>query len=343
MTEEENEKEVIDAPKEIDYDDSDVSEQSEEREPPVISADEGMAQAANAKATEKKGDETTVPPTQEKILERLDFLKNKLQPAGQQGNTPTPVDPLSEFAVVELKMAGTTKSARKINDRVVHTVMLLSKDQRSQFGKLKVEFYRYLTQISSFRLERKYVVPIRLMSSVEKVYQDLHAEFLNARKDTFDYLENNWDQIADDINKQYPDLLISKAELEDLKPEDIGFVEMDYSVRTLTQMIEEMKELRDLFMKSGINNQYIADRIERQRRVLVEEIRAQYEDKIHRLSEGLEKLTKLKPTTRSYEKTAQRTETLMETVNDMAHVIGEEGNLASRLEEMKQKLAQTGK
>ena len=335
MVEQEDENVVIDAPKDAE---EAPSEQDEMEETTVITADEGMAKTSTK---EEQGAETNgqTPASPQKLLEKLDTLKNKLQPQGQQGASTAPADPLSEFAVVELKMTGTSKAAKKIDDRVAHTVMLLSKDQRSEFGKLKVEFYRYLGQVSSFRLDKKYVVPIRLLDSVEKVYRDLEAEFLNARKDTFNYLSNNWDHITKEIKKRFPDLLIPEPELANLKPEDLGFIEMDYSIRTLTKMIEEMKELKELFLKGGLNNKYIAERIDRQKKILIEEIRAQYDEKMQRLTDSLEKLSKLKPNAKSYEKTAMKTETLMETVNEIAHVIGEETSLASKLEEMKLKLA----
>ena len=76
----------------------------------------------------------------------IDEVKTQLEQMQQKlgsGTAPRKSsDPLKEFYIVELTMKGSQKAVRNIDDRVMQAVSMLDREQRSRFGKMKVQFYR---------------------------------------------------------------------------------------------------------------------------------------------------------------------------------------------------------
>ena len=285
---------------------------------------------------------TTVTITQNKksiddVRKRLDEMQRKL---GGSSKTPTPKssDPLKDFFVVELTLKGAQKAVRKVDDRVMQAVSMLDRDQRSRFGKLKVQFYRELQVLSSFRVQDKYVIPQRNMSSLDSYFRSLEKEFEMARKETFDYLKANWASIVNDIKAKYPSLDIDDATLATLEPEDLKFLEMDYSTRTLSKMLSEMGDLKELFSQGAASNPDIARRIESQKDVLMGQLKSEYEGKLEKLEETIKKLTTVGKGKR-YEKAVDQAGRFLEDVDDMQAIVGEDEGLADRLESMKLRLS----
>ena len=271
----------------------------------------------------------------EDVKKRLEEMQRKL---GGSVKAPKSADPLKDFFVVELTLKGAQKAVRKVDDRVVQAVSMLDKDQRSRFGKMKVQFYRELQTLSSFRVQDKYVIPQRNMAVLDSFFRSLEGEFEVARKETFDHLRANWATIMKGIRAKYPSLDIDDATLASLEPEDLEFLEMDYSTRTLNKMLSEMGELRELFSQGAASNPDIARRIEGQKDALMGQLKSEYEGKLSKLEETIKKLTTVGKGKR-YEKAVDQAGRFLEDVDDMQAIVGEDQGLADRLEEMKLKLS----
>ena len=272
------------------------------------------------------------------VKKRIEEMQKKL--GGPMKSAPKSSDPLKDFFVVELTLKGAQKAVRKVDDRVMQAVSMLDRDQRSRFGKLKVQFYRQLLDLSSFRVQDKYVIPQRNMPSLDSFFRSLEGEFDIARKETFDYLKANWATIVANIKIEYPSLDIDDATLASLEPEDLKFIEMDYSTRTLSKMLTEMGDLKELFSQGAASNPDIARRIESQKDVLMGQLKTEYEGKLTKLEETIKKLTSVGKGKR-YEKAVGQVERYLEDVDDMQAIVGEDESLADRLESMKLKLSST--
>ncbi len=272
------------------------------------------------------------------VKKRIDEMQKKL--GGPMKGTPKSGDPLKDFFVVELTLKGAQKAVRKVDDRVMQAVSMLDRDQRSRFGKLKVQFYRELQNLSSFRVQDKYVIPQRNMTSLDSFFRSLEGEFDIARKETFDYLKANWATIVTEIKRKYPSLDIDDATLASLEPEDLKFLEMDYSTRTLSKMLSEMGDLKELFSQGAASNPDIARRIESQKDVLMGQLKTEYERKLTKLEETIKKLTSVGKG-KKYDKSVGQVERYLEDVDDMQAIVGEDESLADRLENMKLKLSST--
>ena len=163
----------------------------------------------------------------------------------------------------------------------------------------------------------------------------------SSRNDTsssFDFLKANWASIVNGIKAKYPSLDIDDATLATLEPEDLGFLEMDYSTRTLSKMLSEMGDLKELFSQGAASNPDIARRIESQKDVLMGQLRSEYEGKLERLEETVRKLTTVGKGKR-YEKAVGQAGRFLEDVDDMQAIVGEDEGLADRLESMKLRLS----
>ena len=272
------------------------------------------------------------------VKKRIEEMQKKL--GGPMKSAPKSRDPLKDFFVVELTLKGAQKAVRKVDDRVMQAVSMLDRDQRSRFGKLKVQFYRQLLDLSSFRVQDKYVIPQRNMPSLDSFFRSLEGEFDIARKETFDYLKANWATIVANIKIEYPSLDIDDATLASLEPEDLKFIEMDYSTRTLSKMLTEMGDLKELFSQGAASNPDIARRIESQKDSLMAQLKAEYEGKITMLEDTLKKITTVGKGKR-YEKAVGQVERYLEDVDDMQAIVGEDESLADRLESMKLRLSGT--
>ena len=161
------------------------------------------------------------------------------------------------------------------------------------------------------------------------------------RKETFDYLKANWATIVKDIKAKYPSLNIDDNTLASLEPEDLKFLEMDYSTRTLSKMLSEMGDLREIFSQGAASDPNIAKRIESQKDALMVQLKGEYETKLTNLEDTIKKLTTVGKGKR-YEKAVDQVGKILEDVDDMQEIVGEDGGLADRLEEMKLRLSSMG-
>ena len=294
---------------------------------------------------ETKGENVTNPQISEK--KGLDEVKKQLEEMQKKlgsGNSPRKSsDPLKEFYIVELTMKGSQKAVRNIDDRVMQAVSMLDREQRSRFGKMKVQFYRELQNLSSFKVQDKYVLSQKNLPLLDSFFRNLEKEFQIARKETFDHLKANWANIIKEIKTKYPSLNIDDATLASLEPEDLKFIEMDYSTRTLSKMISEMGDLKELFSRGAASDPDIARRIESQKDALMAQLKGEYEEKLTKLEDTIKKLTSVGKGKR-YEKAVGQVGKMLEDVDSMQDIVGEDVGLADKLEEMKLRLSSiTGK
>jgi hypothetical protein len=287
-----------------------------------------------------KGENATKPQIPQK--KGLDEVKRQLEQMQQKLGTGTSpkksADPLKEFYIVELTMKGSQKAVRNIDDRVMQAVSMLDRDQRSRFGKMKVQFYRELQNLSSFKVQDKYVLSQKNMPLLDSFFRNLESEFQIARKETFDHLKANWANIVREIKTKYPSLNIDDATLASLEPEDLKFIEMDYSTRTLSKMLSEMGDLKELFSQGAASDPDIARRIESQKDALMAQLKGEYESKLTKLEDTIKKLTTVGNGKR-YAKTVDRVGKMLEDVDSMQEIVGEDVGLADKLEDMKLRLS----
>jgi hypothetical protein len=245
----------------------------------------------NTEMEMKESEVNTLKATQRKGLDdvkkQLEEMQLKLGSGVQKKST----DPLKEFYIIELTMKGSQKAVRNMDDRVMQAVSLLDRDQRSRFGKMKVQFYRQLQTLSSFKVQDKYVISQKNMPILDSFFRSLESEFELARKETFDYLKANWTTIVKDIKAKYPSLNTDDNTLASLEPEDLKFLEMDYSTRTLSKMLSEMGDLREIFSQGAASDPDIAKRIESQKDALMAQLKTEYEGKLAGLEGTIKKLT----------------------------------------------------
>ena len=274
----------------------------------------------------------------DEVKKQLEDMQHKL---GSVNAPKKSTDPLKEFFIVELTMKGSQKAVRNIDDRVMQAVSMLDRDQRARFGKMKVQFYREMQSLSSFKIQDKYVISQKNMPVLDSFFRSLESEFETARKETFDHLKANWAVIVKNIRAKYPSLNIDDATLASLEPEDIEFLEMDYSTRTLSKMLSEMGDLREIFSQGAASDPNIAKRIESQKDALMVQLKGEYETKLTKLEDTIKKLTTVGKGKR-YEKAVDQVGKILEDVDDMQDIVGEDGGLADRLEEMKLRLSSMG-
>lgn len=113
---------------------------------------------------------------------------------------------------------------------------------------------------------------------------------------------------------------------------------MDHSTRTLSKMLSEMGELRDMFSQGADSNKDIARRVESQKDALIDQLKTEYEGKLSKLEDTIKKLTTVGKGKR-YEKAADQAERFLEDVDNMQAIVREDQGLVDRLEGMKLKLS----
>ncbi len=173
-------------------------------------------------------------------------------------------------------------------------------------------------------------MPQKNLSLLDSFFLNLEKEFQIARKETFDYLKANWNNIIKEIKTKYPSLNINDAMLASLEPEDLKFIEMDYSTRTLSKMLSEMGDLKELFSRGAASDPDIARRIESQKDALIAQLKEEYEDKLTNLEDTIKKLTSVGKGKR-YDKVVGQVGKMLEDVDSVQEIVGEDMGLADKL------------
>lgn len=246
---------------------------------------------------------------------------------------------LSNFFVVELHFSGLGYGKRKMEDHLLTAVFRLGKKHRNQMQYMKVQFYRLCDKYASFHLERKYVIPRRKLNEFEQHYREIETDFKQERKNIYNELTHNWPSIAADIRAKFPSLPITDKEIEDLKPTSIEFVTMDYEIRPMTAILEELKGMEQVMQASNMTG--VAQRVGGQYQSLMATVQEEYQKKVKDLEETIVKMKEaLAKKSKKAEKLKLRAQELGEDAQDMVEILGEPETMKSKLEAMMEELAE---
>ena len=106
-------------------------------------------------------------------------------------------------------------------------------------------------------------------------------------------------------------------------------------------MLSEMGDLREIFSRGAASDPDIAKRIESQKDALMAQLKNEYEEKLAGLEETIKKLTTVGKGNR-YAKAVDQVGKMLDDVDSMQEIVGEDAGLADRLEEMKLRLSSIG-
>ena len=122
--------------------------------------------------------------------------------------------------------------------------------------------------------------------------------------------------------------------------ESVGlkYLEMDFTTGTFSKMLSEMGYLKELFSRGAASDPDIARRIESQKDALMAQLKEEYEDKLTNLEDTIKKLTSVGKGKR-YDKVVGQVGKMLEDVDSMQEIVGEDIGLADKLEEMKLRLS----
>ncbi len=122
--------------------------------------------------------------------------------------------------------------------------------------------------------------------------------------------------------------------------ESVGlkYFEMDFTIGTFSKMLSEMGDLKELFSRGAASDPDIARRIESQKDALMAQLKEEYEDKLTNLEDTIKKLTSVGKGKR-YDKVVGQVGKMLEDVDSMQEIVGEDIGLADKLEEIKLRLS----
>ncbi len=252
--------------------------------------------------------------------------------------------PFDRFFVVELHAEGIGQRVTNFDEHVMSSFFRMDAPQKAKLEYLKVRFYRYCQKISSFRLDRRYVIPRQRLQKLEDEFRGIELEFIAARNEIYRELTVNWQKIVDDVYLRHPTFPLTRDEVDKMRPSSPEFVTMNYEIRSLVTLLSEMKGLQEVFDQDSMNPD-IARRLENQRDLITAKIRMQYEQKMKGLQEQVDKLkTIAKKKGKRYEKLRLTVSDGRDDLEEMAEIIGEKDTVKARLEGMLEFLAeeQTG-
>ena len=122
--------------------------------------------------------------------------------------------------------------------------------------------------------------------------------------------------------------------------ESVGlkYLEMDFTTGTFSKMLSEMGDLKELLSRGAASDPDISRRIESQKVMLMAQLKEEYEDKLTNLEDTIKKLTSVGKGKR-YDKAVGQVGKMLEDVDSMQEIVGEDICLADKLEEMKLRLS----
>lgn len=247
----------------------------------------------------------------------------------------------SNFLILEMNMKGLTDGVTTSEDRLYSKFFRMGSQQRNEFAKLKVYFYRKVKKSSSFTLEKKYVINKKRVNDIEEAFKEMEEEFKPLRTSIFKSIDSNWDNILKDLKKNYPSIRFDDEKLEELRPQSEEFISLGYNLTPLSSKLRDFKELRDIF-SSEITNEDVAKRISQVQSEMESELKGQYEKKFQELEKSRDKLLKTLKTKKKddyKEKLMGNVRNQLEDIEDLGEVIGESDDIKIKLQAMKESLA----
>lgn len=264
----------------------------------------------------------------------INAIINSVGPSQSQGS------PLERFYVVTLNTEGFGTNVSTLEERIRSTFIRLTPKQRAQVDYQKVRFYRTCSNLSSFKLDKQWVIPRDRLNKLEAEFKDIQIGFEAAKNEIYRDLTLNWATIVDEVFKKHPDFPIPRDKIDEIRPTSPNFMSMDYSVRSLISVLNEMSGLKEVLSSTDLNPD-IAERVERQKQLLASRIKVEYDKKIFALQETVEKLKNIaKKKGKRFEKYSLEAHDMKADLEEMAGIIGEKDILKTKLEGMLEFLAE---
>ena len=264
----------------------------------------------------------------------INAIINSVGPSQSQGS------PLERFYVVTLNTEGFGTNVATLEERIRSTFIRLTPKQRSQVDYQKVRFYRTCASLSSFKLDKQWVIPRDRLNKLEAEFKDIQIGFEAAKNEIYRDLTLNWATIVDEVFKKHPDFPIPRDKIDEIRPTSPNFMSMDYSVRSLISVLNEMSGLKEVLSSTDLNPD-IAERVERQKQLLASRIKVEYDKKIYDLQATVEKLKNIaKKKGKRFEKYTLDAHDMKVDLEEMAGIIGEKDMLKTKLEGMLEFLAE---
>lgn len=251
--------------------------------------------------------------------------------------------PLERFFVVQLSAEGINTNISMLEEHVKSAFYQMDPGQRSMVDYQKVRFYRMCAKLAAFKLDKQYVIPRERLNVLEEAFKNIQIAFEGAKNEIYRELSLHWKDIVDAIYKKHPTFPIPPDKIDELRPSSPNFLSLSYQVRSLIAVLNEMKGLREVLSSSDLNPD-IADRVEKQRQILASKIRFEYELKIGKLNETIDKLKGIaKKKGKRYEKLSVQAYDVKRDIEDMAEIVGEKEMLKTRIEGMLEFMAENVK
>ncbi|MEM0129931.1 MAG: hypothetical protein QXW75_00545 [Thermoplasmatales archaeon] len=248
--------------------------------------------------------------------------------------------PLERFFVVELTTEGFNAQVSFLEEHVRSAFFRMSADQRAKADYQKVRFYRACSRLASFKLDKQWVIPRDRLNDVEDAFKKILVSFESVKNEIYKELTLNWSTIVAEVYKKYPTFPIPRDRIDEIRPQSPSFLSMNYHVRALISVLNEMKGLREVLASSDLNPD-IANRVEQQRMLLASKIRFEYEVKMTKMQETIDKLKAIaKKKGKRYEKLSVQAMDTKQDLEEMAEIIGEKDMIKTRLEGMLEFLAE---
>ncbi|PYB68530.1 hypothetical protein DMB44_04140 [Thermoplasma sp. Kam2015] len=243
-------------------------------------------------------------------------------------------DPLKEYYMVSLRIKGAGISASSEEGRLLERYFLLHKDQRVALDEMRVDFYRTLRRVSSFKIDGKhYVVHESDLKAVQDKFIEVSKRFGEFRKNTFEDLMKNWEAYVERDYRRNK-IMIPKDQVLKLLPSDSEF--MDLEMRTVPVLSWLMGgDMGELIAKIGANSPEARSIMEMQKKKMMANLKMQYEKLITDLQGKIEKLKDLAVKKgKRYYKTKESVERDKKTVEDLSTVLGEKEATEIKLRSM---------
>lgn len=166
----------------------------------------------------------------------------------------------------------------------------------SKLQTLKVKFYRILSKYALFKINGKYVIHQRKLPNLERDFQRLYQEFILLRDEIFTTMVSKWEEIEKNLQIYADKYGISPFKIRRLKPESTNFLEMSYTVSSLSQMLRHLLAISKQFSNiadSSSEYESIAKRIMDVYKDIVKQLKSTYYNRSEELIDELRKIKEI--------------------------------------------------
>lgn len=269
-----------------------------------------------------------------------DALSDGSAPGQGTGSSSAPHSPFDDFMMVGLSIPGLMAGKSKTEDHIAMIFRRLQKDHITSIGKLKNHFYRYLKKQKAFKMDGKYFIPLDKEKAVDEKYREVYYDFQGEKQKIADDLIQNFDKYVDEVYQTYPDFIVDREKVMELKPMAADFMGMDYTKKSLSSYISEHAGFSDVITNAMDLNPDQQQKFENQKTLVEAKIRNEFRHKIEDLEEKNEKLRGMvKKTGKRYEKMAMEFENETENLIKIGELLGEKETAQMKVEALMESLA----